>query len=243
MDRFSGLYADPNYYSVNLIIALALLVLLYYRKEIKLIPFAGLVVALLSFVVLTYSKSSFLMLLLPIYMFLYANFRGKRYYTLVLSLILFAFAFFFLLDGKLDMFSTVLARFGNSDQLSNLTTGRSYLWQNYLNHFSKSFPLLLFGNGFDAELLGKMAPHNTYIDLLYYLGILGTVLLFVTLSLLNKPNRTPHKKTFLNRSVLLVVLAMYFFLSQLFYFDMPFHILLALMVLNADLTDHAATRK
>ena len=58
--RFTGLFGDPNYYSVNLILGLAGLILLYYKKEINII-FWICFICLSLFGFLTYSKSFILM--------------------------------------------------------------------------------------------------------------------------------------------------------------------------------------
>ena len=236
MVRFAGMYADPNYYSVNLIIALCLVVILFHRKEMKPVTAASISLILFFFAIMTYSKSAFLMLLIPVMMFLYCNNISGRYALQLACVAGLVFFVIYAISGKIDFLSTVMSRIQNADNLNQLTTGRFDLWKKYMNSFSKSFFRLLMGNGFGARLVGGKAAHNTYLDFLHYLGIVGTFLVVHLLRVTSAEfSRRIRRRIFLNYSVLIVILIMYFFLSELFYFDMSFHILLAIIVLNMDL--------
>ena len=60
--RFTGMHGDPNYYGVNLIISMCLVVIMYHRREIPTLM-AVLIVGLLVWLsTLTVSKAVFLML-------------------------------------------------------------------------------------------------------------------------------------------------------------------------------------
>lgn len=236
LNRFSGIYDDPNYYVVNVIIALCLIVILFHRKELKAVPFAVISLVLMFFAIMTYSKSAFLMLIIPVLMFLYTNSKNGRYF---LQIACFAGLFLFALytvAGKIDFLSAVIHRLKSAENINQLTTGRFSLWQKYMNHIAKSVLHLFVGNGYGAKFVGGKAAHNTYIDMLYYLGLVG---IFLMLRLIYVTAKDFQKKafvrSFLNYSIIIVMLIMYFFLSELFYFDMPFHILLAIMVFNMDL--------
>ena len=233
LDRFAGMYDDPNYYTVNVIISLCLLVVLYHRKELKTVPFAILSLVLLFFSVMTYSKSAFLMLIIPVLFFLYSNSKNGRYFLQMICLVgLFVFALY-LVAGKVDFLSAVLQRFQNAENLNQLTTGRFDLWQKYLKSFSKSILHLFVGNGYGAKLVGGKAAHNTYIDMIHYLGLVGIFLMLRLIYVTAKDYQFGIiRRSFLNYSIIIVMVIMYFFLSELFYFDLPFHILLAIIVWN-----------
>lgn len=232
--RFAGMYSDPNYYSVNIIIAFCLVVILHHRKDIKSIPFALLSLCLIFFSVMTYSKSAILMLAVPVLLFLYSNSKNRRYFLQIVCFLgLFIFALY-VVAGKVDFLATVMERFRKAENLNQLTTGRVDLWQMYLRRFSQSAVHLVVGNGFGAKLVGG-AAHNTYLDMIYYLGIAGTALMLRLLYVIILDyQRKIRMRTFLNTCVILVIAIMYFFLSMLFYFDLAFHLLLAIMVLNMD---------
>ena len=137
-----------------------------------------------------------------------------------------------------NIFDTVLSRFDEADDVYSLTTGRSALWMKYVRHLLSSPLTLLFGSGFGASLLDASAAHNTYLDLLYYLGVLGSVLLVMVFKVFANVKKSSPKKNLLNYSVWICILIMYFFLSELFYFDWAFHVLLAILVYKTEVAQN-----
>lgn len=234
MVRFSGLYADPNYYSINVIISLCLAVILNCKNKMSSISAALFSVILLAFAIMTYSKSAFLILILPLSLLLYFKFKNRQY--IFVSIIVIAFSIFamFLLSGKIEALNIVLSRITESNDLSTLTTGRLELWLSYLDFFKNNILSMLFGVGFGGELVAEMAAHNSYIDMIYYLGLLGSMLLISLIVRLFKYKQASFKKNILNYSILIVILIMYFFLSELFYFDWAFHFIIAILVFKTN---------
>ena len=77
--RFAGCYGDPNYYSVNLVLALCLIVLLLNQGKIKKIPTIGLTVFFVYCAYMTYSKSAYVMLAFPLMLYMYSEWKkGNR---------------------------------------------------------------------------------------------------------------------------------------------------------------------
>ena len=113
---------------------------------------------------------------------------------------------------------------------------RSDIWQSYCEFFLDNPFSTLFGGGFGAQYWQRHAAHNTYIDLIYYLGIIGTVLLALVFYALIKIRKGPSKSNLLNYSVWICIVLMYFFLSELFYVDWAFHIIIAICVSKMDMT-------
>ena len=235
--RFAGLYADPNYYSVNIIISLCLVVILRYKKQMRTIPALLFAAVLVTFAIMTYSKSAFLMLLLPLLMLLYSQIRSRKYFiSVVLSLVAIVLVSS-VLAGRIEAFNTILLRLLGDDG-GSLTTGRDVLWANYIGYLGESWWTAVVGGGFNAPLVENRAAHNTYIDLIYYLGLTGTVLLGSTFYAVIKLIPTPQKRNLLNYSVFLCIMAMYFFLSELFYFDWAFHIIIAVRILKTNMNQN-----
>ncbi len=242
--RFSGLYSDPNYYAVGMIISLCLLIVLYHRKEIKFYFAALLAVPIVYFLIQTYSKSAALMLVVSA-IFLWYTFVRKRNYSAAIILTVLSFAVVVLaFSGKIPFLQTVVDRFMASDSadgmdVSSLTTGRFDLWVTYIKYLIQNIAVGIFGGSITAELIAHHGSHNTYIEVIYYLGIAGGSLLLLTLRfILSQSVIVKHKKSFLNYSVILCICIMYFFLGELFYFDPPFQIMLAFMVLNLPLYEN-----
>lgn len=236
--RFTGLYADPNYYNVGIIISLCLAAILFYRNEIRLWVLALLSAPMVYFLVLTYSKSALIMLLLPVFMFLYSLYRKRNYVAVVISIFCVLTVVALVLTGQIDALDVVLERISESEtsegmDINALTTGRFALWTSYIKHLISNIEVGIFGSSIAAGLVNSRASHNTYIDLIYYLGAVGTTLLLSILMVISKQSRTVTiKRNFMNYSVIICMVTMYFFLSELFYFDPPFHIYIAISVLN-----------
>lgn len=232
--RFTGLYGDPNYYSINVIISLCLTVILYHKKQLGTVLTLLFAAALVTFAIMTYSKSAFLMLLLPLLLLLYSQVRKRKYFVFALLFLAAIILLSRVLARRIDAFDVVLSRlFG--DNGGSLTTGRDTIWENYIGYFSKSWWTVIVGGGFNAALVNEHAAHNTYIDLIYYLGLVGTILLGGVFYAIIKPAPNPEKTNFLNYSIWLCLMAMYFFLSELFYFDLAFHIIIAILISKTDM--------
>lgn len=230
--RFKGLYSDPNYYSINVIVSLCLIFFLYYHKNINVLVAILSAGALLLFALLTYSKSAFLMLLLPGILLLYFEFKQKKYVHLLFLMLAAIALLTFIFLGKIEFFSTILSRFNLSNGLDGFTTLRTEIWREYFSFFKQNPFELIFGCGLGAQLVNGKGTHNTYLDILYFLGIFGGVILSWILGVLFKKVKKSIKRNFFNYSVLLCVLTMYCFLGLLFYYDWIFHILMAFIAFN-----------
>lgn len=247
--RFAGLYADPNYYAIGLIISLCLLVILLHRKEINLLFVVIVTVPTIYFLIQTYSKSAVIMLFLPVGLLLYSLYTQKKYLSVMLLIIFSISVVVLALSGQIPALELVLERFGlgeatpSSDvDLNELTTGRFDLWIMYAEHLITDLKAGLFGEGIGAGYLNGFAAHNTYFDVLYYLGATGGILLIWILAVISAQSRkTGIKRGPLNYSIMMCIVIMYFFLSELFYFDPPFQIFIAFMVLNLPMQNNVNT--
>lgn len=224
--RFSGLYGDPNYYAVNVIAAMCLVIILLHKKEISVILAYPLIGVFAYFSIITYSKSALLMLAFPAMFFVYSTLRRKKYFWTIAFVVLLVVFGQKVLSGQIDILDVILKRFseGNGD----VTTGRSGSWEVYLTFFRDNTAKFAIGSGLGAEILGGKAPHNTYIDFLYYTGVLGTLLFVLTLFAMPKSSMPNEKRNVMNFSVAICIAVMYFFLSEIFYIDLPFHLILAM---------------
>ena len=74
-------------------------------------------------------------------------------------------------------FAVVLERLTSSKDLSDITTNRSDLFVAYWRAITKNVGTLLFGYGFNAPLLNGRGAHNVFLELAYYIGIVGLTLI------------------------------------------------------------------
>ena len=231
LTRFSGLYADPNYYSINVIISSCLLIILYYTKEISKVFFLTGIALLFLFSIKTYSKSAILMLSVPILLFLYLTLKKREFIIFVIFCFILSIFIVKVLSGKINILKIVLLRL-NTDNLDSLTTGRFSLWIEYLDYLIKNPKVFIIGKGLGASLLFNRAAHNTYIECLYYLGIIGSSLFLCNLLMIFKISKLKINRNILNYSILICILTMYFFLGIIFYFDFAFQIIIAYYIYN-----------
>ena len=238
--RFAGLYIDPNYYSIGLIISLCLVVILYHRDEINSFVLLIFTVPLVYFLVMTYSKSAIIMLIVPAFFFVYSSMRKHKRMELGIFFATVSILAVLIVAEKIPAMNIIMTRLTEIDSenldLNEATTGRFDLWITYSKYIFKNIGTALFGRGIGADLLVEHASHNTYIDIIYFLGAVGGVLLLTSLGIILKQSvQTRVKRNSMNYSVMICIGIMYFFLGELFYFDPPFQIFIAFMVLNLPL--------
>ena len=175
--RFSGLQGNPNYYTLDATVAIsAIIVLQNSGKTHKMqVPF---LIILSIFGIMSISKSFLLVwLLLICCWFIVATQRGignlMKFVFLIILLAAVGYLFAY------DSINNYLFRF-SEDQGSTLdavTTGRAHLWKAYWDAFIHNVRTLFLGSGLKTVLdIGKGA-HNTYLELLFSMGVVGTILL------------------------------------------------------------------
>ena len=143
-----------------------------------------------------------------------------------------------ILSGRFTAFNVTLNRMQRSSKnLTGVTSNRDLIWKNYFVFLKNNPHVLLIGNSVGIYYLDGFATHNTYIDLLYQFGIVGTMI-FISIVIISFKEKVRNRpRSILNYGVLICILTMYFFLSQLQEFDLPFHIVLCLMVMNLNMNE------
>ena len=226
--RFSGLYQDPNYYTVNIILALCFVVILYYKRSIPAILCASFTGVIIYFGSLTYSKSFILFLIFPFTLLVFANHKlnrkGAQFF--IIGILLGGITFLIVSNSHFIQMMQLRMDTGTS-----LTTGRSDIWEMYIDYIIDNPAIAIFGKGIGAPLMDNKAMHNTYVECFYHLGVVGTGLLVFVIAQSGVKIKKRIKRNYLNYAPLLVVLVTYSGLSQLHDYEFPFHFLLAYMAL------------
>lgn len=173
--RFQGLLKDPNYYMTLLVTAMALLLRMLDCGKIRLLPFLLQEACLCFFGILTYSKTFFLAAILLVMIGIVRLFLSKKY-LLGCAAVAVGVLVLVLFSGSSTGLGVVLFRFKSASGLNELTTGRSEVFVDYYNVITQNLKNLLFGVGFAADGLGK-DPHNLYLEILYYIGAVGLLLM------------------------------------------------------------------
>ena len=206
--RFYGPFQDPNYYAMLLVTSLALLTKLKDSRHIGWLVFLVGSVLLIALGVLTYSKTFFLMLLLLVAVYLVWQFWNKRVFRGLLMTLCILIAGGVLLFSDGSPFAVVLTRLTSSSDLGDLTTGRSDVFVDYFRAITDSVGSALFGVGLNQSNLGR-DPHNLFLEISYYVGIVGLVLmgLYYT-SLIKAIDVNLKQQNFIARYVVLFMVLM-----------------------------------
>ena len=233
--RMSGFLGDPNYCSVLIIMAVALLCVLYYYKQIKteFWVFTALLIPLGFF---TYSKSYFLcMSALIVFLILFVLFPKHKGWAIV-SVVAMIVLIFMILSGRIEVVNLIFERFTTGD----LTTGRSTLNAAYLEYIWNHPLVFLFGEGINADRFvgASNNVHNIYIESLFKLGVVGCGLYLSTLLMSVKTRRkcTSNRKI-ANYFPMIFLLILYYALAGITMYEFPFYLSIAFLSVNLNLLD------
>lgn len=184
--RFTGLDMDPNYFSIQVLLAIACLCMIIFSNQLKLSTFqknlAYTFISLLSLMgIMTLSKmfliSFGIFISICLVLLLKSNFKKGIYYIIgigsVLGLTVYTFYDYF--------YQAYFFRFFSEGRNAGaITSGRSDIWMTYYNEITGNARLLFLGNGLSSDFLDDKLSHNMYLIAWYYLGVVGLIL-FISL--------------------------------------------------------------
>ena len=234
--RFRGLFRDPNYYMTMVAIAIALLVVLYLNRHISRKVFILGTGILIVFGALTYSKTFLIVLVILAILFVAMLFFRKRYIWGILC-----FFMFFIVGIVLS--KTILAvtiyRITSTNNLYDLTTGRSELIVEYFHEITKTAGQLFFGAGLSADILER-GTHNLFLEIVYYFGLVGLgIMIAYIVSLFRLASQrfkeSMGKKTNIFRYTILLIFILLFSTLQGLIFSITY-VLLYLSILATIIT-------
>ena len=228
--RFSGLYLDPNYYSISAIFAITLCIMLFISKRGNRILLGTVVGALTVFGFISYSKM-FLIAISVLALFIIISGLGslKKILIAIFSAPIIGAAIYkWMLNN--NYITTMTGRFSGVD----ISTGRFGLWEAYIGYISNSLKTLFFGDGLGAGYLLVGGPHNTYIESVYYIGLIGTTLFLITIFIIFNCRKFDIKKSILNYTLPLLLLFMISTLGCFTINDLMFYFILIWIGLNYD---------
>lgn len=230
--RLSGFFGDPNYCSVAIIIVLSMVCLLYFYKKINK-SFYLFSILLIIIGLFTYSKSFLLGIFLLICLFLiFVLSRKSKLETFLIST-LFIFLVFLSLNGNIKVIDMILDRLNFND----ITTGRTTLNIQYMNYILDYPKVFLFGEGISVDRLyySSNNVHNIYIESLFKLGVVGTILLMIVIFTIFRSNKDRICKLndFMSFIPLIMFSILFYFLGGLTSFELPFYLMFIYMGLRS----------
>lgn len=194
LDRFSGLACDPNFYGMYSVVITS--IILFRENTRHKIALKVVLVFLVISGFLTYSKTYVIVLALVFVIYIFRVDRAFLNRMIFGSLfILLCVALDYMLD--LDMISPIIVRFTRDSgfSLSQMTTGRTEIWADYLYKIFFNGSSVIFGVGVGSGFI-RMAEHNTYIEYLFKFGTVGCFIWykFLKVSFATLKERTQEKK-------------------------------------------------
>lgn len=177
--RFSGLWNDPNTFSVFMGIGLSIVFLFYSYRIIKVREFSIYAIALSILSLLSFSKMCLfiVMLIWMAMLFINKKINWVQKFIIIACIVLLIFTVYYYASDILNVYMLRFLKDSASGySLDSLTTNRYSLWISYIQSLNDNWISWLVGNGMGCELPGGRAAHQTILQIIYNIGIIGFIL-------------------------------------------------------------------
>jgi len=232
-DRFVALLDDPNYTSVSFALLFSAS-LFFLNKGYKTLN--NFVIFLFSIVggLMTGSRSFLLSIGVVVLIYCLVGLRNKRarrvFLFIVVLLLLALVLLFFRVPFVVKVYDETIGRTldlqssYHQGAFMDITSGRVFLWNYYLNQLFSSSPFnIMFGFGLNYYLEENggygLVTHNSFVSGLMGFGIIGTILIITSYIFLLSSKKPLFRTAFVNKiiasTVLVSILVGYFFLDGL----------------------------
>ena len=230
-ERLCGFYPDPNFFAAQTVTAFGCMLLIANKSKIK--PYITMCYAFLLVAcgTISLSKSFAISILLVMLLWLLSMIQMKVGFSriFILMSLLCLTVLVILSSGVFDeQIQEFIMRFSSVHDASELTTGRSDLWIEYLSFLWENPAEFIWGQGFTSVFNGvSKGSHNTIIQLIYQFGLLGSAaMLFLWYNLSNRLLKRNNEKLFPILTLLASCFFMWMGLDMLFFDDFFFLIMI-----------------
>lgn len=175
-NRFAGLTGNPNYFTMDVIMVQAALVVLMHREKkqtIYLICFGILTVLGFMSISQSYLLAWILLVFLWFLLSLKKGIGGLARFLFIGALMLAVLAVFAF--DSIELYAFRIMRNINGSA-ADITTGRTDLWKDYVEVLLNDVRLLFLGGGDRAAENLRKGSHNTYLEYLFLFGLVGTTI-------------------------------------------------------------------
>lgn len=183
--RFAGLDLDPNYFAEQILFAIVLLTInMYVEKNNSVFNLIS-IILLISFGVMSFSKMFILTLFFYfIFLLVYLTVKNIKAALKIITIIglVGSLIYYTAFDYLYRIY--FLRFFGQGMGLDSITTGRSDRWDTFINEIFRNFNTFIFGQGYGTDFLNGKMPHNMYLTMFYYFGLIGITIFLVFLAFL-----------------------------------------------------------
>lgn len=209
-----GMTENPNHYAGAVLIAISSVLALFFFNKIELPEFVISFVMLYVCGYLTISRNFLLSVAVALVVFgiCYLVRHGFKALELLIPLCAIVCAVCLLFEGQTFRYFDRINNFYELDSLDQLeglseeeyrlifaglmdfNPGRFGIWKIYFKRIFSSPIFTLFGLGVSAVRLGRIHPHNAYIQWLYKLGIVGMAIVCLLIFMMVREEKTKNKK-------------------------------------------------
>lgn len=177
--RFSGLDIDPNYFAIQVLFAISLLLVSsnYGKSNWNVV----LLIFVLAFMGINSLSKMFLIMLSIMLLFTCLFYAKSKITDIAKYILILGFIFLAMIPmGLFKFLNVTFIRFsGQGKAVTTITTGRSDLWFAYLEEIFSNSRIFLIGNGIGSDFLGGFASHNMYLSYWYFTGVIGIIVFLV----------------------------------------------------------------
>lgn len=226
--RNCGLFTDPNYCSLAIVMTLSFSSVLFYYKQIGS-EFWFLSVPLIVFGLTTYSRTFLLSICVFLLIFIFLVLFPRHHFWGVIVPILLLIIGYLAWSGHFEIINRTLVRLSGQ---SDITNGRMSLNSTYIQYIIDNPLVLLFGSGLNETRLSiGNNVHNLYIETVFRIGLVGTALFVYCLynCLYIKEN---VKKPFATKIPVIMLLFLYFTLAGFSSFELVYYLMICGLVAN-----------
>ena len=198
--RLSGYYGDPNFYSAHITACLAGILVLLSREKDRVRQTVLIIAAVLLIYCGMLSASKMFVVVLTCLFFFWIpvlmekSGRGNSRLRMFVGLLC-AGGIFLSSSAFKELFRIIDDRFAYAANVSQLTTGRTDIWKNYINEFLENIDITLLGEGYSTVIVDGRASHNTVIQGVFQFGLIGLPLIAAWIYFLIKSILKSEKNT------------------------------------------------
>lgn len=219
--RLSGFAGDPNYYSLYVCVAIAMLFIIAEKHKIRDYIY---LFTMIGITLLTASKMSLVTILIILIYFVFRSLYGilSASNRFARRVVLIGAALGAIFSGRIvDSINNTLIRLqeknGDTIDIDTITSNRYMIQSFYTNEIFTQPMLLLFGYGLQYNETGiykgfQHIAHNTYLDVILSWGLVGVVILFaVFFRIVKMMNKNRLERLTVNHFLPMIVTGVTFF--------------------------------
>ncbi|MGU8573763.1 O-antigen ligase family protein [Clostridium perfringens] len=186
LTRLNGFYGDANFYSAQILVAISGILLLISKDNNNNIQNFIILILLLFFGLQSVSKmfliTTLIMFIIWVILFLLDNKSINNKITIIFIIIICSIIILFtgIFNKQIDYY---MIRFNMVTDSNSLTTGRTEIFKYYFEYFNNNILSFITGVGLSNVYVNNRASHNTLIQIIFQLGILGSLFLVLWIKL------------------------------------------------------------